>query len=337
MAPSSDWKEVIADDEAARFERHAQTLAALQKANAGERPLGRALHAKANLGVEATFEVLADAPAEARIGMFATPRTYAALARFSNGAARRQSDLRPDVRGLAVKLFGVDGKKVIPGLEAATTQDFLAIRTSVLPIRNTEEFMTVVRANRTPALLPVRLIGALGLRRGLGIIRAALAGLRAPQSPLAATSYYSALPIRLGPYAVQYAFAAQDPPAPMKLADPTQLGDELMARLRERPVVYDFQIRFYADPTSTPIEDASIEWKTPWVTIGRLVLPVQDPASPRGQRVTELVEKLSFDPWHAREDLRPLGDIMRARNVAYRVSTQARQALAEPSEPPRFD
>jgi hypothetical protein len=35
--------------------------------------------------------------------------------------------------------------------------------------------------------------------------------------------------------------------------------------------------------------------------------------------------------------MRPLGDIMRARNVAYRSSTQARKALSEPREAPTFE
>ena len=37
---------------------------------------------------------------------------------------------------------------------------------------------------------------------------------------------------------------------------------------------------------------------------------------------------MSFDPWHAPEDYRPLGNMMRARNPAYRLSTIERQAAA---------
>jgi hypothetical protein len=336
--PATDWKEVIPEDESVRFEGYAALLAKLQRMSAKEGATpARALHAKANLGVEAELEVLADIPAEAKVGMFAVPKRYRAVARFSNGAARRQSDRTMDVRGLAVKVFGVDGKKVIPGMEDATTQDFLAIRTSSLPIRDADEFMTVVRVGRPPALLPVRLMAALGPRRGLQVIRAALGGLRAPQAPLAATSYFSAVPIRYGDYAAQFAFAATETAPAMKIASATHLGDELAARLRERAVTYDLRIRFYADEKSTPIEDASVEWNTPWITVGRLVLPVQDPASPRGQKVSALVEELAFDPWHAREDLRPLGNIMRARNVAYRASTKARSAASEPREAPAFE
>jgi hypothetical protein len=269
--------------------------------------------------------------------MFATPKRYRAVARFSNGAPAKQSDRAPDVRGLAVKVFGVDGTKVIPGMENETTQDFLAIRTSALPIRNADEFMTLVRVARPQALLPIRLMVALGPRRALQIIRAALGGLKAPQRPLAATSFYSALPIALGPHAVQYAFIARDQAEPVKLASGDALGEHLAAHLKRQAVSYDLKLRFYTDATQTPIEDASVEWSSPWLTVGQLILPVQDPDSARGQRVQALVEQLAFDPWHARSDMRPLGNIMRARNVAYRASTQARKALAEPREAPTFE
>jgi hypothetical protein len=41
---------------------------------------------------------------------------------------------------------------------------------------------------------------------------------------------------------------------------------------------------------------------------------------------------MSFDPWHAVEELRPLGAMMRARAIAYRESVIERQAAPEPDE-----
>jgi len=43
-----------------------------------------------------------------------------------------------------------------------------------------------------------------------------------------------------------------------------------------------------------------------------------------------MIEGFSFDPWHALVEHRPLGNVMRARNMAYRASTQARAAVPEP-------
>ncbi|MEA2750953.1 MAG: hypothetical protein QOI41_5096, partial [Myxococcales bacterium] len=48
-------------------------------------------------------------------------------------------------------------------------------------------------------------------------------------------------------------------------------------------------------------------------------------------------EKLSFDPWHAPVEFRPLGELMRARNAAYRLSTIERKAAGEPDGTETFD
>ena len=333
--PATDWQEVVPDDEAARLERHAAVIGEIQRRRAQNGSPSRALHAKANLGVEAEFEVLATAPADAKLGMFAEPKTYRALVRYSNGAASHQPDRKPDVRGIAIKVFGVAGKKLIPGMEDATTQDFLAIRTPAIPVRNADEFIALVRAAQTPALLPFRLIGSLGFGRAIKTIRGALAGLKLPTAPLAATTYYSALPITYGPHAIQYAFVPRDPLTVS--AKGAELGLELIERLRDKPVIYDLGIRFYTDPVATPIEDASVEWHTPLVTVATLTLPAQDATSPRGKKIQDVIDHLAFDPWHARTDLRPLGNVMRARNHAYRASTKARNAAGEPTAWPTFD
>jgi catalase len=338
--PATDWREQIPEHEQARFERYATMFGDMQQKRAHGGVVARALHAKANLGAEAELEVLADVPADAKLGLFAQPATYRGFVRYSNGSPRRQADGKPDVRGFAVKLLGVPGKKVIPGMEDATTQDFLAIRTPSVPMRDADEFVTLVRAAQSPVLAPFKVIGALGFGRGIRLLKSVLAGFKMPTAPLAATTYYSALPIKYGPCAVHFAFVAVDPPSVSAGKTPDALGDELAARLRDRAVVYDLRVQFFQDETRTPIEDASVEWKVddaPFISVARLTLPAQDVTSARGRKVSAFVEQLAFDPWHAREDLRPLGNIMRARNYAYRVSTKNRAASAEPTVLPSFE
>ncbi len=336
MSPATDWKEAVPADEAERFERHAEALRDLQRsAAAASGKTSRALHAKAQAGVEAEFTVLPDLPEHARAGVFASPGTYRAYVRFSNGAGRHQPDRKPDVRGVAIKVVGVNGKKIIPGLEDAKTQDFLLIKSPATPFRNADEFVGVVLAVNRPLSGFPRLFGQIGLGRALGLLRKLAGGLRDPTASVATTRYYSALPIQLGPYAIHYALAPHVSPGPGARSGgtPGYLGEELAERLRRGPVSYDFRVQFYADATRTPIEDASVEWQerdAPFLTVARLVLPQQDPDSPRGRRVADFIERISFDPWHATTDLRPLGNMMRARNHAYRLSVQERGAAGEP-------
>lgn len=329
-APSQSWKESIPEGEDARFERYASQLAELQRAR-GEGGIGRALHRKSHGGYVARFEVLGDLPEHARHGLFATPRTYDAFVRYSNGAGLVQHDKAGDVRGIAVKLLGVDGDKV---LGDAKTQDFLAILSSATPFKTADEFVAIVLATRSPALALPRVIGALGFR-GLGLVKKLLAGIGAPVTSVADKRFYSALPIKCGPYAARFAFT---PTSPGKSADARRdrsdyLREELATRLRESPIEYGFDLQFFVDEARTPIEDASVDWPeevAPYVRVGKLVIGKQDGSSEAGRRIAARVEKLSFDPWHAKVEHRPLGGMMRARKHAYFASTTARGASPEP-------
>lgn len=342
MTPATDWKESIAEGEAAHLERLAEELRDQQRRQARGGKADRALHAKGQLGLEGELTVLPDLPAHARVGPFAAPATFRCYARVSNGAPVRQPDGRPDVRGVALKLLGVQGKKVIPGMENAGTQDFLLIRTPSLPVRDTDEFLALLRAARNPALLPARLLSGLGLRRGWQVLRRVLHALTRPTLSVAVTRYYTAAPNRFGAYAAHFML---DPEAPAeldarKLKGRDEIGEELAERLGKGPVSYRFCAQFFVDEARTPIEDASREWseaESPWVPLARLVLRQQEPASPRGRKLAQFIEGLSFDPWHAVEELRPLGNIMRGRNAAYRLSTMERGAAAEPDGSERFE
>jgi hypothetical protein len=221
-------------------------------------------------------------------------------------------------------------------MEAAKTQDFLAILTPSTPFTGADDFVWFVGAASRPATLLPRAIFKFGFGKTFKIVGAVARSRSAPQPASVATqTYFSALPIQFGPFAVHYSLAptARDAPGGVAGTSADYLGDELRGRLQAGAVSYDFRVQFFVDPVKTPIEDASVEWKeadAPWVTIGRLVLPKQEPASARGQKVAALIEGMSFDPWHALEAHRPLGNMMRARSAAYRVSTIERKALPEP-------
>jgi hypothetical protein len=333
---STGWRETKTDDEDARFERHAAMLVGLQRDSARSGTLARALHAKAHVGVAASFVVLDDVPEQARHGLFARPGRYRAWVRWSNGAPRRQNDRTPDARGIAIKVAGVPGRKLIPGLEDATTQDFLAIRTPALPFRNADEFMTFVGAASKPATLPLKLAVALGPLRALSIVRALIRSTKRRDRSLATVPFFSAAAIACGPHAVRFAFVPVDPrpeePAEAPL-DPDHYTRDLVKRLREGGLEYEMRVQFFRDEATTPIEDHSVEWRetdAPFIPVARLSIPQQDPESEAGKQLATRIEAFAFDPWHALPDHRPLGNVMRARNKAYRASTQARGAVAEP-------
>jgi catalase len=333
--PSTNWQEKIDPGEPARFEKYAEQLRDLQRRKARSGKADRALHAKGQLALAASFTVLPGLPEHARAGLFAQPGAFQALVRYSNGSGSRQSDAKPDVRGVAVKLLGVPGKKLIPGMEDAQTQDFLLIRTSSTPFRNADEFVPFVAAVVTPLTGLPKVIGKLGFGRTLQILKQATRQLGTPLRPLSVTHYYSAVPIRFGAHAVKYGLRPVQQDDGRKLQkSPDSLAQDLANQVKSQPIAYDFQLQFFEDEARTPIEDASKDWDAPWLTVGRLEIPAQDTDSPRGRQIAELAEAVSFDPWHAQQELRPIGNMMRARNAAYRLSTQERKAAPEPDALP---
>lgn len=323
------WLETVASDEERRFAGFAQEMGQLQRDRAellGSS--GRALHRKSHGGVEATFTVRGDPSGPAA---FAKAKTFRAYVRYSNGGSGNERDGTPGIRGLSIKLLGVDGKKV---LGDAPTQDFLLIHRPVQPFRNPDEFMRFVRLSSTESVwpLPLRILWRFGLVRGLQILWA-LVGVTHPKvESIVTAQWWSAAPIRWGETAARYALVPVDPPAPdIPVADgDDSYADDLAARLRQGAIRYDFAVQTWVDEETIPIEDASVDWESPYKIVGRLEIPSQELGSPRAEAVSAFVERLSFDPWHAVEDLRPLGAMMRARKFAYYASTIGRGAAPEP-------
>jgi hypothetical protein len=324
--------ETIAPDEETRFRGFADELVAVQKARSAEQggKMPRALHVKQHLG--AVGELVVKAPEGARHGVFSiTGKSWPVYVRFSNGASRPQADKQPDVRGFALKLVGVPGKKLIEGLEDAETQDFLFINSQAIPFRTPDEFMMFQRAAKDgPGKLLPRLIGSFGLARALGILWGAITAEKVKS--YATHAFHTAAPIAFGKTAAKLAlFPAETNAEGEAVSGDDYLRRDLGARLERGPLSWRLRAQLFADESTTPIEDTSVAWTGPWIDLATLTLPKQSVTSARGHEISELVSQMSFDPWHTTEEHRPLGAIMRARKVTYGASVIGRQAAAEPT------
>jgi len=323
--------ETIAADEAQKFAGYAEEFKAIQGARAaksGGKP-ERALHLKQHAG--AVGELVVKAPETARSGVFAmSGKSWPVYARFSNGSSRQQPDSTPDVRGFALKLVGVPGTKLIKGLESELTQDFLFIDSQALPFRTPDEFMAFVKvAQAGPAKLLPGLISAFGFGRALGIIWGSVTAEKVKS--FATHAFHTGAPLAFSKTAAKLSLA----PVPSSEPAPAAKGQDflcqdLTARLQRGALSWTLRAQFFIDEATTPIEDTSVTWTGPWVDLATLTLPKQDPESARGREISELVSQLSFDPWHATEEHRPLGAIMRARGATYGASVLGRKAAPEP-------
>lgn len=322
--------ETIAPDESERFRGFADEIVELQRASAERAGKAqRALHVKQHLG--AVGELLVKAPETARAGVFGmSGKSWPVYVRFSNGSSSHRADKEPDVRGFALKLVGVPGQKLIQGLEGELTQDFLFIDTPAIPFGTPDEFMQFVRAAKGgPSKLLPGLISSFGFSRAMSIIWGTLT--KSKVKSYATHTFHTAAPIAFGKGAVKLALVPAPSEAPERASrGPDSLREDLTARLKARPLSWTLRAQQFVDQTATPIEDAAVVWSAPWVDLATLTLPQQDPESTRGREISELVSQLSFDPWHATEQHRPLGAIMRARRVTYGASVVERKAAPEP-------
>lgn len=318
------WKETISGDEDKELGKLAEELGALQSQKGGRE---RALHAKPHGAFRATLTVKEGIPAFAAQGIFEKPAKYNAYVRLSNGSAARQHDKEPDLRGFAIKLLGVEGKKV---LGEAKTQDFLFIDSPTVAFKTPHEFVTFVKCAASPATLPFKLIGALGFR-AFSLIGEVVKMAKGKRNSLLDLGYYTVGSVMMGPYAARLRLTPTHQPSPHAKpeADRAYLRTELIPRVRAGGVGFLLEAQF-CESENESVEDTTRAWATPFVPLAQLDVLAADLESEAGKKESEFIEALSFDPWHALTAHRPLGITMRARKHAYYTSIQNRRAAPEP-------
>ncbi|MDP2822215.1 MAG: hypothetical protein Q8O52_05985 [Sulfuritalea sp.] len=324
--PSTDWKETIAADEAERHAGYARDFEQIQALKSAKYGKGRALHRKLQLGLQGTFEVLSDLPEHARQGLFAQPATYAAWVRLSNGGTDVQADRKPDVRGFAIKVRGVSGPGAL-GSGATESQDFLLINHSAFAFAGPDEFVGLVKnMTKGPGSLLGYLISRYGFFGALALVKRFGKTFNAPFTGFATESFHSAAPIACGAYAARVRLLpASDE---VKSGAKTDWAGNFRSYMDRGPLQFKLQLQFFVDEARTPIEDASVDWSqdvSPYVTVGVLTLPSQDPQSADGRELAAAIESAAFDPWSALMAHRPLGEVMRARKVVYFQSQSGRR------------
>ena len=325
-APSTDWRERIESDEAARHEAQARTLAELQRAATTKHGGGRALHRKGVLGLRARLEVRGGLPEHARHGLFARAAGHEALVRLSNGGGAIASDRRPDIRGFALRVDGVTGDGALGG--PCTHQDFALINHSTFGLATSKGFGELaVAASKGQLAILGWAYRSFGLRRMFGQLKTLKAKLDRPFPGFAAASFFSAAPIACGPYAARVRLTPRHPVAHTDARG--EWGAAMAKTVAAGPVGYTLALQFFVDEQRTPIEDGSVDWPegvAPYVDVADLTIPRQEPSSDSGKELAARVERTVFDPWAGLAAHRPLGEIMRARKAAYFASQQGRSA-----------
>jgi hypothetical protein len=303
----------------------------------------RGQHPKQHGCVRAKFQVLDDIPAEYKVGLFAKPATHDALIRFSNGPQRTDRDR--GAQGMAIKLIGVPGRKILEDQADAGTHDFILIDGPVFFVRDTNSYARLVNelARLPPDKHPQKWLAWLKHAHPQDIPVVDSYHDRVADSPLA-QRFWSQVPYAFGQgddTICRYS-AVPHPdnmiaPIPPESREGNYLRRAMINHLvvRGRPATFDFCLQLRKDATPEIIDNPTEEWKTPDQHVAVITIPAQDFDRPEQDR---LGETLSYTPWHALPEHRPVGQINEIRRTVYAASSRARHlfrliAEREPTSP----
>ncbi|HSB09552.1 MAG TPA: catalase family protein [Blastocatellia bacterium] len=296
-------------------------LAALVKSKVAEMyPPGKTLrdvHAKQHGTVRAEF-VVEELPEDLRVGVFRKPRIFPALVRFSNG---NQSGARPDIkrdtRGLAIKLLGVAGDKILDDEKHAQTQDFLTATSNVLNVKDPAELYEFSFAFYGS---PIAMLGFFfnPFKPHLRSLKN-LGPMMQKHASLLGARYWSITPYLFGDRAAKYSINPAPGVSAIVPKNPRDcyLREGLAEHLARQDATMDFMIQFQTDPKRMPIENAAVAWDervSPFRKIATIRIPRQEFDNARQM---DFGDNLSFTPWHSLPEHRPLGGINRCRKVLY--------------------
>ena len=275
----------------------------------------RDAHPKMHGCVRGDFSIVPDLPGELSIGVFKRSRTFPVWVRFSNQNGTVSTDAKADIRGVAIKLMGVEGARLLPDGAPGTTQDFILISDSRFVTKNVAEFDGLVKA-----LIGGRIPIAWYFLTHLRVLRNLMSSLRCFSNPLE-IRYFSVVPSLLGDKAVKYSLtprAASHGPVPKNPSN-DYLREAMVDQLASRDAVFDFSVQFQVDPYKMPIEDPGTTWdeaRSPFRRVATLTIPSQIFDTPERR---EFGDNLSFNPWRCLPEHRPLGGISRARRQVYQA------------------
>ena len=317
--------------EEAEFRQHVERVQAAQQELSQRHvpPVNRRVfHTKSHGCLMGTLTLRPDRPASVRQGLFSDggKQRYNVLARFSNGVGEVRHDLKPDVRGIALKIFGVQEVESDAGSVTESCVDWLMTNSPNPFGRDQQEFVEFMEANLHPLTkLPLFLL------EHPRVAALLLKATSVPVASLATQQYWSGHPYLLGPdramkFNVKPA-AGVAAGSVTEILGADHLREDLLRRLQAGPVRFSLNVQVEITPEVTPIEDALIEWEesqSPSMAVADLEL------------TRELAgmdaDALSFTPAHFIAAHRPLGNLARGRLFTYRASQEGRGAL--PLDPP---
>ena len=312
----------------------------------------RASHAKSTACVTGELVVAGGLPPELAQGLFARAGTYPVAVRFAQGPGENLGDRVSTHRGMAIKVFGVEGER-LPGHDAPV-QDFVLASGPTFPAGTAAGFLSQAKKIGLATPMPEGVKSAASsVARNINKVLNAVAGGPSPLldfyghpfgHPLD-DFYFSQCPMRWGDHVAKIgAFPASSDQLALDdwqldpHADEDGFRHAATDYFAAHDAVFELRAQLWANAETQPIEDTSVEWPAQdsrYVTVATIRLPRQEAYSP--VRVRYFDEVMTFRPAHSLAAHRPLGGVMRARLQVYRALSAFRHrengiAEADPAD-----
>ncbi|MCW8945728.1 MAG: catalase family protein [Sedimenticola sp.] len=268
----------------------------------------------------ASFRVHDDIDKSLKQGLFLQPKTFRALLRFAN--ASEQDDSEKDIRGLSIKVFGVEGETL---WGVTGSQDFLLNSYPALFVATPEDFLDFIRARHDDEMIRFFINPFNSHLKSLWILYKA----REVHSNPFAIRYWSTTPFMHGngdAMAVKYSVTPCDEKSVLtdEASGKDQLRSAMKQHLTKSPACLEFGVQKQTDPEAMPIEDASVIWDeevAPFITVATLTIETQVFDTPEALAACE---KVSFNPWQSLIEHKPLGRMNEVRRETYFKASQLR-------------
>lgn len=300
----------------------------------------RDAHAKSHGILRGELQIYDRLPEELKQGLFAEAKSYPVIIRYSTSPG----DILPDgvaaLRGMAIKVIGVEGEKMLPHLKDAVTQDFLLCNHPTIAAGDVSSYLKqaliLEKATQQPEelqkILTTVLRGGAAALRTVGVDVVGGAGGQAmPETHILGETFFSQAAIRYGDYIAKLNAAPLSENLKaltgkgIDTGNPSILRDLVVEFFKSNAAEYEIGIQLSIDLEKMPVEDASIEWseeESPYRAVAKLTIPVQGAYS--NERRVYGDDGLSFNPWHSLPAHRPLGSIQRVRRPVYDESADYR-------------
>jgi catalase len=299
-------------------------------------PTPRDQHPKSHGYVQGELIVDEHIPDDFKVGVFAKPKTYPIWIRFSNGGSKRDStghfvpDTTGDIRGMAIKLMGVEGEMASVDLADCDEQDFVLMNSPTFFARDSQGYMylfPVAKAiddgritfnpDGSPKDIPAELQAPFqAIAYAFKLLKQITA--KQTSSPLE-IDYWSATPYKFGDRAIKFAVVPhlnREKFNPETAIDKSNYLREAMTQhLANQDAYFDFTIQLQTDAVRMPIEDPTVEWsehESPYIKVATIRIPPQDFNTEERKQQDE---QQSFSPWRSLAVHRPLGGINRVRQI----------------------